>query len=181
MKNQPQELIYVLLENGDCVLFLNGNVIITKENWERGERNPEEVGEQLARALNTPLAKVGMPVPKADEWQWADVYEQLPPTEKVEEKPFETRQVTRFQLLHNGHNATGYSAEACRTGDEGIYEEVRISIFHAEDCVADVLAGLSESGEPRFLITCGAMGDGDHNIAVYPLRELRNAVDTQFN
>lgn len=181
MKNQTHELIYALLENGDCVLFLNGNVILTKESWERGERHPEDVGEQLGRALNVPMTRVSLPVPASDEWQWTDVYEMIPPVEKVEVKPFETRQITRFQLLHSGHNATGYTAEAERTGDEGIYEEARISVFHAEDCVADVLAGLSESGEPRFLITCGGKGDGDHNIAVYPLRELRFAVDTQYN
>lgn len=181
MKNQPNELIHVLLDNGDSVLFLNANVILSKECWERGERSPEDVGEQLARALNVPLAKHAMPVPKDEEWQWLDVYELLPPADKVEVKPFETRQITRFQLLNQGHNAAGYTAEATRTGDEGIYEEARITLFHEQDCVADVLAGLSEAGEPRFLITCGGMGDGDHNIAVYPLRELRHAVDTKFN
>jgi hypothetical protein len=174
------KLIHVTLSNGDTATFLNDTTIITRESWEREGALPEDVATQLSRALNVEVVRFDIETPKEDDWNWLDVLEALPEVEDIKVKPFETKEITRFKLLHDGNNSAGYSAEASRTGDAGIYEEVRISIFHEDDCVADVLAGLSSDGEPRILVTHGGDGDGDHRIAVYPLREISKAVDVDF-
>lgn len=89
--------------------------------------------------------------------------------------------VPRFELMHSGANPLRYQAEAIRTGDAGIYEEVRISVFDCSDsCVADTLVGLTEAGELRVLVTSDADGDGDHRIAVYPTRSADTAVDVHW-
>ncbi|KVV40762.1 hypothetical protein WT27_12585 [Burkholderia territorii] len=89
--------------------------------------------------------------------------------------------VPRFELMHSGANPHRYQAEAIRTGDAGIYEEVRVSVFDCNDtCVADALVGLTEAGELRVLVTTDADGDGDHRIAVYPTRSAAAAVDAHW-
>jgi len=88
--------------------------------------------------------------------------------------------IPRFSLMYSGNNPNGYIAEASRTGDTGIYEEVRISVFNPNrdnTCVGDVLVGLTKSGELRALVTANGDGDGDHRIAVYPLRPADQAVE----
>lgn len=92
------------------------------------------------------------------------------------------RKIEAFSLMHTGSNPGGYLAAASRTGDPGIYEEVRISVLHPElGSVGDVLVGLTEQGEPRMLITHNGEGDGDHAIAVYPLKPKDEAVDIHYN
>lgn len=86
--------------------------------------------------------------------------------------------IEAFPLMHSGENPGGYMAEAARTGDPGIYEEVRISILHPDrGCVGDVLVGLTDQGEPRMLLTHNGEGDGDHVIAVFPLKPVDDAVE----
>ena len=45
------------------------------------------------------------------------------------------------------------------------------------NCVADILIGVTKDGEPRVMITTGGDGEGDHDVAVYPLRKRENAVE----
>ncbi len=85
--------------------------------------------------------------------------------------------IPRMALRNGGSNPNGYTAEATYTGDPGIYDELRISIFDREDdCVGDVLVGLTTEGEPRVLVTTGNAGDGDHNVSIYPCRHIDDAV-----
>ncbi len=87
--------------------------------------------------------------------------------------------VPRFALLHDMKNPGGYAAEVTRCGDPGVYEEVRIGLFKegGEECLGDVLVGLSENGEPRILVTTGGDGDADHDLAIFPLRQFDKAVE----
>lgn len=82
-----------------------------------------------------------------------------------------------FLLRNNGMNVGDYQVEARYTGDPGINDEARISVLHGTECVADVLVGLTETGEPRVLVTTGGDGDGDHTVKLYPLRTLKDAVE----
>lgn len=86
--------------------------------------------------------------------------------------------VPRFRLMHSGMNPHRYEAEASRTGDAGIYEEVRISVFDRyANCVADTLVGLTENGEVRVLVTADGDGNNEHRIAIYPTRRADDAIE----
>lgn len=85
--------------------------------------------------------------------------------------------IPRMALRNERNNPHGYTVEACYTGDPGIYDELRISIFDREDdCVGDVLVGLSADGEPHVLVTADNDGDDDHPVTVYPCRAIDDAV-----
>lgn len=71
------EIIAVKLDNGDCALFVNGDAIYQLDASESGQC-PFEIGEQLAKALHTPLREIATSTPVDDEWSWNDVYELLP-------------------------------------------------------------------------------------------------------
>lgn len=92
------------------------------------------------------------------------------------------RQVISVPLVYESNGGAGLVAEASWTGDKGLYEEVRVSVFDkAKDCVADVLVTLDQEGnEPRVLITSGGDGDGDKNIAVFPMRPASDAVEVDL-
>lgn len=86
--------------------------------------------------------------------------------------------VPRFRLMHSGTNPHHYEAEAARTGDAGVYEEVRISVFDRNaSCVADALVGLTEDGEVRVLVTTDGNGDNEHQIAIFPTRGADTAIE----
>ena len=86
--------------------------------------------------------------------------------------------IERFSLCHTGNNPESFTAEAGRTGDyepdtgRSIYEEVRIGLFRGDstDCVADILVGLTETGEPRVIVSADGNGDS-HAFALYPMRK----------
>lgn len=83
-----------------------------------------------------------------------------------------------FRMSNDRKNPHGYTVEAGRSGDDGIYDEMRVSILNPEgDCVGDALIGLTPEGEPRVLVTAGGDGDGEHPVAVYPLRDAEVAVE----
>ena len=92
--------------------------------------------------------------------------------------------IERFAMCHVGENPGGYFAEAARSGDyipatgEAIYSEVHVNIFQSgtEHCVADVLIGLSSTGEPRVLISADANGD-DPAFCIYPTRPVAEAME----
>lgn len=92
---------------------------------------------------------------------------------------FTATEIPRFKLLHSGENPNEYTVDVSRTGDSGIYEEVRIGVFKGEgkECLADVLLGLTEDGEPRVMITAGGDGENEHAFAVYPLRDVDEALE----
>lgn len=82
-----------------------------------------------------------------------------------------------FKMANDGKNPENYVIEAGRSGDEGLYNEFRVSILDKDgECVGDTLIGLNEAGEPRVLVTTDGEGDGAHQIAVFPLREANEAV-----
>lgn len=86
--------------------------------------------------------------------------------------------IPRFRLLNDSNNPDGYTAEAARTGDAGVYEEVRIGIFKGNDneCLGDVLVGVDSKGEPRVLLSSGGFGD-EQSHAFYPMRNAEKAVE----
>lgn len=87
--------------------------------------------------------------------------------------------IPRFKLLHSGENPNEYTVDVSRTGDTGIYEELRVGVFKGDgkECLADVLVGLTEGGEPRVMITAGGDGENEHAFAVYPLRDADEALE----
>lgn len=89
-----------------------------------------------------------------------------------------TETIPRFALRHGvGGNPDGYTCDAGRSGDRGIYDEARAGIYSPDGaCVGDVLVGLDEHGEPRVLVTADGNGDGDHAYAIFPLRPKDSAI-----
>jgi len=74
------EIVAVTLANGDCALYLNGNVVYSVEACDKGDpANPVELGIKMATALEVTPHAVEMAVPKDEDWNWEDVYELLPP------------------------------------------------------------------------------------------------------
>jgi hypothetical protein len=94
--------------------------------------------------------------------------------EKVADKPEEN--ILRCEAMHSGQNPQGIRLEGELTGDEGLYQEMRISAFKGDDCIGDVLVGLDAAGELRVLLTADGGGDGDHAIYVFPQRPAGEAV-----
>ena len=92
----------------------------------------------------------------------------------------ETTGIPRFPLMNGGKNPENYTAEASRTGDAGIYNEVRIGVFKESDnvCLADVLVGLNDAGEPRILVTADGNGDNEAAFVIYPLRPAEEALSS---
>jgi hypothetical protein len=81
-----------------------------------------------------------------------------------------------FELMNEGKNPEGYTANAIRSGDSGIYNEISVCIFNKESkCIGDILIGLTQHGEPRVLVSKDGDCDGD-KIAVYPLRKQENMI-----
>lgn len=69
-------LLYVSMENGDEVLYVNQNVILSREADEKGLCLPE-FAARLSRALGTSLRRATVPVPDVPEWTWDDVLESV--------------------------------------------------------------------------------------------------------
>lgn len=93
-------------------------------------------------------------------------------------------EIPLFKLLHSGKNDGGYTVEATRTGDKGIYEEVRVSVFdNTNDCCADILVTLEDKGmgAPKILITADGNGEGDHQILIRPMKPAVEAVEIMDN
>ena len=61
-------------------------------------------------------------------------------------------------------------------GDEP-YQEIAIQAKLPDGTlVADIVFGVNDAGEVRAICTTGGDGDGDHDIAVYPERNVSAAV-----
>lgn len=85
-------------------------------------------------------------------------------------------QLGPISLVHSGRNPQGFTADVVRSGDPGIYDELRLGVYRGGNCVADVLVGLNEAGEPRILCTVAGNGNDGKQIAIFPLREEAHAV-----
>ncbi|MCK5307118.1 MAG: hypothetical protein KAJ73_00770 [Zetaproteobacteria bacterium] len=112
-----------------------------------------------------------------DLWQCEKCSEYSWVKEKVKINMANNMSITRLNLLHNGANPHDIRADAEVTGDVGLYNELRMGAYGPDgECIADVLMGLDEHGELRVLITTDGKGEEDHNIAVYPLRDVNQAI-----
>lgn len=78
--------------------------------------------------------------------------------------------------LHSGQNPQGLGIQAHPCGDAELYHELRVGVYKKDDCLADILVGLTEAGEIRVLISAGNDAS-TQKIAVYPQRELHEAID----
>jgi hypothetical protein len=82
------------------------------------------------------------------------------------------------KLVYQGKEGE-YTVRGEFSGDAGIYDELRVSIFNPQDeCVGDAFFTLTEDGEPRALLTTKGNGDGDHDLVWFPLRETGKAVES---
>jgi hypothetical protein len=90
-----------------------------------------------------------------------------------------SRSISAFKFLNGGINPNGYTVNATRCGDAGIYEELSIGIYLNDEPVADIVVGLTELGEPR--IACSVDSNPDHHqVEVFPLRKDGFAI-SKFN
>jgi hypothetical protein len=92
-----------------------------------------------------------------------------------------TKRPWKMRIRRDGLGSTDFTAEASAVTD-GLNSEFRVSILRGlgrrdQRCVADVFIGVDTKGEPRVLITDNGDGDGDHRIAVFPLRHRTKAVE----
>lgn len=98
------EIVAVTLANGDCALFINGNVVYSVEACDKGDpANPVELGIKMSTSLNVTAHAVEMAVPSDEDWNWQDVYELLPPFD-ANEDPDKSIRVEHW-------NSTLYGAE----------------------------------------------------------------------
>ena len=81
-----------------------------------------------------------------------------------------------IDAMYDGENPENVKLVAEVPGDPGIYQEISVSAFKGNKCIADVIVGINEDGEVRVLITIDGDGDGDKEIAVYPERPRDQAV-----
>lgn len=109
-------------------------------------------------------------------WNWAEILELIPETDargriaSQATNVFNTS-ICEFKLLNGGKNVRNFTTNAMRSGDTGIYDELSVAIFDAnKECVADILIGLTEEGEPRILVSSDGNSAGDKMI-VYPMRD----------
>ena len=79
-------------------------------------------------------------------------------------------------LIYQG-KGNGYTAVAEKSGEPGVYDEIRVGIFKGEECVGDVLFTLTENGEPAALLTTDGDGEGDHSLIWFPLRDSDSAIN----
>lgn len=92
----------------------------------------------------------------------------------------------RVPLIWQGKNPMGLEAQGSvetNDPDNQGYLEVAICCYRKnersgeEELIADILVGLCEKGDIRVLVTTNSEGDGDHNIAIYPMRPTELAVE----
>lgn len=82
--------------------------------------------------------------------------------------------------LRREGKTNGFTAFSEIVGDPGVYDEIAIIIKDGNgEAVADILIQIDENLQPRVLLTTSGDGYGDHTVAVSPLLDLPDAVDTQ--
>jgi hypothetical protein len=81
-----------------------------------------------------------------------------------------------IEALSDGENPRGIKLVAQEFGDPGIYQEISVSAFKEDECIADIIVGINEDGEVRVMITVDSNGDGDKELLVYPERPLGQAI-----
>ncbi|WP_054287151.1 hypothetical protein [Gulbenkiania mobilis] len=70
---------------------------------------------------------------------------------------------------NDGSNPKGLYAEVGTSGDAGIYDELRVTVFNRHGvAVGDILIGLDDEGQLRLASTSDGDGNGDHTIAIHP-------------
>jgi hypothetical protein len=84
---------------------------------------------------------------------------------------------TPIKLLYQKRNPLGITADANVEENKPDYREIRIGCYRNGHCIADIFVGLCDTNEIRVLITADSEGDSDHQIAVYPMRKVSEAVD----
>lgn len=83
-------------------------------------------------------------------------------------------------FANDGQNPQGLYAEVSTSGDPGIYDELRVTVFNRHGvAVGDILIGLDQVGALRVATTAGDDGNGDHAIAVYPQKAVELAVEAE--
>jgi hypothetical protein len=98
------EIISVTLSNGDVALFVNSDAVLQLDAQDAGQ-NPAEVGKYLAEALGVELQEINMDVPTDEDWNWNDVYELLPPAEKLSDSGADAASRMCDRLLNSEEHA----------------------------------------------------------------------------
>lgn len=78
-----QEVVLVRLTNGDSAIFVGDEAVQTSEAGMGDPETPTSFASVLSR-LGHDVRQFTMDQPSDEDWQWADVYELLPPHESLE-------------------------------------------------------------------------------------------------
>lgn len=81
------------------------------------------------------------------------------------------------KALNDGENPDGIVLEAEELGDPGIYQEIGVSAFKGNECIAFAVFGLGPNNELRASLTADGNGYGDQALSIYPCRSLGQCIE----
>jgi len=96
---------------------------------------------------------------------------------------YETEALYRYEKDDPNGNPLGLKFEVYKAGENGLYNEIAVDCLDSKgENVGSVYIGLDQDKKDmRILLTTDGDGGGDQKIAVYPMRPLSEAVDTNYN
>ena len=102
---------------------------------------------------------------------------------KPDTKVYETEALYRYEKDDPNGNPLGLRFEVHKAGENGLYNEIAVDCLDSKgELVGSVYIGLDQDKKDmRILSTVDAEGTGDHVLAVYPMRPLSDAVDSNYN
>lgn len=102
---------------------------------------------------------------------------------KPDTKVYETEALYRYEKEDQNGNPFGLRFEVHKAGENGLYNEIAVDCFDRKgEIVGTAYIGLDiDKKDMRVLLTSDGDGGGDQKIAVYPMRPLFEAVDSNYN
>lgn len=101
---------------------------------------------------------------------------------RLDEKIKSKTLLYKTDASYESENPFNLRFEVHKAGDQGIYNEIAVDCFNAEnENVGSVYIGLCmDKKDIRVLMTLDGEGDGDHKLAVYPMRDEKEAVESNL-
>uniref|UniRef100_A0A6M3ILR0 Uncharacterized protein n=1 Tax=viral metagenome TaxID=1070528 RepID=A0A6M3ILR0_9ZZZZ len=143
----------------------------------------ERLTEKIDRANSLQHSRKNHTIPAED---WSELYQLTAEAKAIihENKTliYKTDAMYRYEKTENG-NPLELRFEVHKAGENGLYNEIAIDCFDSKgELVGSVTVGLCQNKKDmRVLSTAYGEGGGDHVIAIYPMRDMPEAVDSNFN